>query len=218
MLSWIRRLFLNNIYQKLMSFAAAFFLWYIVQSDETIEITRRLDVTISTPSQMIVKEGRFFAKDVTLRGPRSTLLSYPNRPINITHEVTSLKRGTYRFRLEREMIPRIDSRVRVTINDPVLTLSLDELIKKSLKVKAVFYGSSDPAFSIVDTRILPTTVTVTGPRSNLQKISEVFTQTLDISDIESSKSFTADLELEPFEGLEFSEKSVKVDILVSKAP
>lgn len=207
------RLFANLPY-KLLSLVIACVIWYIVQGEEILEINRKLDVTFEVPQGLAIREGHNISRDVTLRGPRVALSDFSSKPIQATIRLPNGKKGSQRYRIDKEMISHWDNRIKITVHDPFVTIFVDDRASRSVPVKVTILGTPKPGVSIREVRAEPAEVTVTGLKSDLQKLQDVATEVLDIGGLSESKSFPVPLSLAGLPAFELSTQQVVVKINV----
>jgi YbbR domain-containing protein len=205
----------SNIGFKILSVIIAAIIWYVIQGDETLEITRRLDISFEPPQGLAIREGTTVSRDVTLRGPRVALSNFSNKPIQAFYKLPNGRRGTQKVRIDKDMILNWDKRIRVTVHDPYVSLFLDERASKSVPVKIALFGSPKAGLSILDVTSDPVEVTVTGLKSDVQKLNEINTEVIDINNLSESKSFPVPLSISSLSDFEFSVQQVVVHVNLS---
>ena len=82
----------------------AILFWYIVQSEQVLEINRKIRVTLLTPEGFIVKGGSVYYKDATLRGPRALLSHFSMEPLAAHVKLFADKPQTIKIRIDKEYI------------------------------------------------------------------------------------------------------------------
>lgn len=208
------RLF-SNVPYKLLALIIACVIWYIVQSEEILEINRRLDVTFEVPQGLALREGKNISRDVTLRGPRVALSDFSSKPIQSVIRLSG-KKGAVRYRLDKGMIPHWDERIKITIHDPYINLFVDDRASRSVPVKITLLGTPKEGTSIQNARAEPSEVTVTGLKSDLQKLREIPTEVIDITGLSETKSFPVPLSLNGLPEFDLSAEQVIVRVTMTE--
>lgn len=183
----------GNIWYKVTAVILASLFWYIVQGEEILEINRRVVINFSIPKGMVVKGSQTRFKDATLRGPRVLLGDFSTKPLEATIHIPEGKSGPLRFRIDKEYLSQWDPRIKLTVHDPYLIVTVDERSEKKVPVKEVFQGTPASGLMIEKTTIEPDSVTIAGLRSEIQKVREVLTEPIDIKGLSQSKVVTANL-------------------------
>jgi YbbR domain-containing protein len=71
--------------------------------------------------------------------------------------------------------------LEITVEPINVTVQLAEKLVKSVEVAANIVGFPPPGYELSDYRISPTNVTIEGPRSRIDDISQVLTEAIDLS-------------------------------------
>lgn len=206
--------FISNFPYKILALVIACIIWYIVQGEEILEINRRLDVSIELPQGMATREGSVISRDVTLRGPRVALSDFSSKPIQAVIRVPAGKKGSQRYRLDKDMIAHWDNRIKITIHDPFVNVFVDDRASRSVPIRVTLLGTPKSDVSIQDVKVEPPEVTVTGLKSDIQKLQEIPTEVVDVSGLTESKSFPVPLSLMglPEFGLSTQQVVVKINV------
>lgn len=182
MISWLAR----DWGLKLIALILAVGLWHYAIGEEGIEIQRTLPLTveIENPHMSILKTS-VDSVQVTLSVPRGLVSSIASEEFVARHIISAdvTTAGEYSFRLEGRDIQLPSPYIRIMKIEPeVIQVTLDELIIKKLEVKANFSG--DPAFgykvSQEELQLNPNAVLLEGPKAQLDALSVVETQPVDL--------------------------------------
>lgn len=210
---YLNRIFSNFGY-KLLALAIACVVWYVVQGEEILEINRRLDVTFEVPQGLAMRESRSISRDATLRGPRVALSDFSDKPIQAVIRLPNGKKGPQRYRLDKDMIPHWDNRIKITVHDPYVNIFTDDRASRSIPVKVSMLGLPKPGVMIHDVKAEPAEVTVTGLKSDIQKLPEISTEVVDVGGLGESKAFPVPLSLSGLPDFDLSTQQVIVHVTV----
>jgi YbbR domain-containing protein len=177
----------RNFGYKLTALGLATLVWYVVQGEEVLEVSAKLDVKIETPSTLALKDSAVVARDITLRGPRVLVGNMAGKNYLAIIRVPAGKSGNMRYRLDKEFIPRWDNRVRITIHDPYITFTVEERLTKMVAVKPTIIGDAEPPLALDEAIASPPEVEVSGAKSDVARMSELPTEPIDISHLKESK-------------------------------
>ncbi len=208
--------FFRNFQYKISAVVLACLFWYIVQGEEILEINRRIAVNIKVPDGYIVKGPEVRFKDATLRGSRVLLADFSTRPLEATLKIQEGKTGQLRFRIDKEYIKSWDNRIKLAVHDPYLTVFVDEKVSKKVPVKEFLKGVPADGYIIEKTVIKPSTVTISGLKSEINRIEEIQTEPIDVSDLQATKSFDARLVAKDIPETGLSTDKVQVSLLVGE--
>jgi YbbR domain-containing protein len=184
---------LKNIQYKVAALILACLFWYIVQGEEILEVSRRVDVLIKVPEGYVVKGPDIRHLDATLRGSRVLIGDFPAKALEATINVPRGKTGQYRFRIDKDYFKSWDNRIKLTVHDPYITVFVDEKETKKVPVREFLKGVPADGYIIEKSVIKPSVVTVEGPRSEVDKLEEILTEPIDVDNLSANKSFEARL-------------------------
>lgn len=201
---------ISNIGYKLAALGLALIVWYIVQGEEVLEINSKLDVTVEVAPRFALRDGNVLSRDITLRGPRSLVGPMQGRPLQAVIRIPEGKAGSLRYRLDKEFIPRWDNRVRLTIHDPYVTLAVEERLTKKLPVKLMLLGEVDPKLMLEESKSTPNEIEVSGAKSDVQRLTEIGTEPIDISGLKDSKTIVAGIARATLPEVQLDAKEVSV--------
>ncbi|NDE15683.1 YbbR-like domain-containing protein [bacterium] len=187
----LRKMLLDNLPYKVTAVILASMLWYIVQGEEILEVNKRIAVTVAVPDGYTIKGPTLRYKDATLRGPRVLLGQYMEgkKPLEATIKIPPGKAGQLRYRVDRENLTSFDPRVRMTIHDPYIVVTVDEVSGKKVPVREVIEGVPAQGYMIEKIVIDPESVKVTGLKADLAKVNQVATEQINISGLKQPKVF-----------------------------
>ncbi|MGE0684548.1 MAG: YbbR-like domain-containing protein [Candidatus Binatia bacterium] len=192
--SWIFR----NGALKLFSLAFAFGLWLLVNAGERdTEQTMLVPVELRNISQQFVVVGqRPEFVDVRVSGPRTLLGRLSGKKIAL--DLTGVRPGPSSFRVSAELLslPRGVKLLRVTPS--VIGLDIARMIKRVVPVRVDLVGSPPFGYEIGEIEVAPSTVEVSGPAPQVERLAVVMTEVMDISRL--TQSATKNLGLQGLDG------------------
>lgn len=148
------------------------------------------------PVQLVVVGQRVEFIDVRVSGPRTLLGRLNSKRIFL--DLTGVRPGPSSFRVSSELLnlPRGVKLLRVTPS--VITLDIARMTKRVVPVRVDIVGKPPFGYTTGEIEISPSTVEVTGPASQVEKLQAVATETVDVSRV--TQSVTRDLQLQGPEG------------------
>lgn len=188
-MSKLTKLLFANFTYKLIAFMLGVLFWYIVQSEQVLEINRKVRVQLTPPEGFVIKGGNVQYKDATLRGPRALLSHFPLEPITAQIKLFADKPQNIRTRIDREYIRGWNDRIKITIYDAYVSVYIDRKLEKEIPVKQNLLGLPKEGFVIEKTTIVPEKVLVSGAASELQRMDSISTELIDINNISESEMF-----------------------------
>jgi YbbR domain-containing protein len=205
----------KNFGYKLFALFLAIILWSIIQGEQIIEDNREVVVHIDVPKGYAVRGDQRRVLLATVRGPM--VLMSERAPLEARVKVPPLKGSKYRVRIDKEDIKDWDDRLHISIYDPYLTLYVDEEGSRTVPVRWEPQGSIADGFFIKKKIIRPSTIQLTGLKSDLARVREIATEHVELNGVSDNKSF--DVHLIPPEGFSkesLSQDTVNVTIQVSE--
>lgn len=196
-----------------MAILLAIIFWYIVQSEQVLEISRKLRVQLIAPEGFVVKGGNIQYKDANLRGPRALLNHYSMEPINTQVRLFTDKPQNVRVRIDKEYIKNWNDRIKITIYDAYISVYLDKKVEKDIKVKENLTGMPKEGHIVEKVVINPESVVISGPATELQRMDTISTEQIDISGLEESKSLETILMVND-STMKTTPKKVQVNIII----
>ena len=214
----IRSLLFENLPYKITAVILSCMLWYIVQGEEILEVNRRIAVTVIVPDGYTIKGPTLRYKDATLRGPRVLLGQFMEgkKMMEGTIKIPPGKSGQLRYRVDRENLASFDPRIRLTIHDPFIVVTVDEVTSKKIPVREVLQGAPAPGYMLEKVIIDPEFVNINGLKADLAKITQLTTEGIDISGLKQPKVFEVSLIKTGMGDVQFSSTRVNVKVAIGE--
>jgi YbbR domain-containing protein len=194
----LRGWFFHNGTLKLFSLAFAFGLWLLVNAGERdTEQTMLLPVELrNLAPQLVVVGQRVEFVDVRVSGPRTLLSRLSSK--KITLDLSGVRSGPSSFRVNTELLnlPRGVKLLRITPS--VISLDIARMVKRIVPVRVEIIGKPPFGYSAGEIDVSPSTVEVSGPAPQIEKIQAVGTDPVEVSLL--TQSTTRELQLQPPEG------------------
>lgn len=162
---------------RVLALGLALLLWFVLsferretrsekQVQAAVTYMRGDDMVILNPRQTI---------DVTLSGPRETINRVNPFDVSVQVDLRQAEIGTYTVNLTPENVSlpqglRVDS-----LQPSSVEVTLDHLVRSEVAVEPDVRGEPAAGATRGDVEVLPPTVTVTGPQSQLQNLTSLKT-------------------------------------------
>ncbi|MDO4605416.1 MAG: CdaR family protein [Helcococcus sp.] len=181
---------------KLLSLIIAIFMWSYIIASTNPSIPIRLtgvpiiyehtdnlsknDLMIDTDTQKTV--------DITLIGQRNRIINITNSHVRVTADFQGLNEGLNNIRLNYAVPDGI------TIEDyqSSIDVNIEKIINREFPVEIQNAGNLPTDFVLESRQVIPNSITIRGPRSNIDKIAKVVTE-LDLSNLEGNININKDL-------------------------
>jgi YbbR domain-containing protein len=198
MLSSLKTWARHNWFLKVLALIIGVVAWVIASRWVYETITLTVPVELKAGEGMIVKAIEPPLVTVILEYPREAMTPVEAREIDlkIVHDLSGVDTpGTVVFNLEDGDVRR-PPRFRVAgLNPSRITAELDRLGEKVLPVRVSYRGTPRRGYRVVESRVYPSEVKVTGPAGVLEGMSEI--ATVPITVMGRQVTFDAQVDLQP---------------------
>lgn len=206
---------LYNFWYKVASFLIALVIWTFVQGSENIEKNVVITVSIKVPEGFIVKDGSERHLSATIVGPSAIVEKTQNSDLQANINLAEVDTGSTEIEVDTTDISDLDSRLKVTIKNPSISLFIDKKIKKQVPIREILQGYVSPGFKVESVQIDPQILTIEGAKSELENIQFVQTDPIDISGLEATTTKNVFLVKSTSLSVIYSVKKVNVSIVVA---
>lgn len=209
------KIIFGNFTYKVIAALLGIIFWYIVQSEQTLEINRKVRVQLIPPEGFVFKNGNILFKDALLRGPRALLSHFPLEPIVAQLRIFADKPQNIKTRVDREHIKGWNDRIKITIYDASISAFLDRKIEKEILIKQNLLGVPKEGYVVEKTIILPEKISISGSESELQRLDYLLTEPVDVNGLSANKTFESSLQLNDLV-IKTNSKKVQVNVILSE--
>lgn len=181
---------------KLLSLVIAIFMWsYIIASTNPSIPIRLSGVPIiyeNTESlskdDLMIDEDTQRTVDITLIGQRNRIINITNSHVRVTADFQGLNEGLNNIRLNY-VVPD-----GITIEDyqSSLDVNIEKIINREFPVEIQNVGNLPADYMLESRQVVPNSITIRGPRSNIDRIAKVVTE-LDLSNLEGNININKDV-------------------------
>jgi YbbR domain-containing protein len=209
-----------NLGYKLVAVGVAFLLWGVAHSSSSIE--RGFDVPMvlrGLPDDLVIVEQSTGEVNVRIQGSRAALRNLSPADLEYPIEVSGAKPGV--LKVEVDPMPlELPRGARVVSRSPsIVELTLARRGSKTVRVRADLSGEPAPNFRVAAVELDPPRVKVVGAQSEVLRLNEVLTETIDVTGasadvvkevavalggrnlwLEETRPVTARVRIEPVEG------------------
>jgi YbbR domain-containing protein len=176
----------HNFRYKVLALTVALIMWGGSHSTVTEERGFDIPVTmIGVPEDLVVTAQSSDMVNIRVRGSQAALRNLPVGSLEYTVDLRGARPGV----LEREVdavaldLPR--GTQLVSRSPAALDFTLEQKGTKSVRVRADLDGEPAPGFTIAGVEVEPSTVRIAGARSEVLRLNEVLTETIDVSGLSS---------------------------------
>ncbi|MFW6413816.1 MAG: YbbR-like domain-containing protein [Verrucomicrobiota bacterium] len=171
----------RDFWRKSVALFFAVLTWLAVNNRlQEYETFHDIPVTLRYRSDKIIVTQKVFTSDITLRGSQHQLESISTSDIHITANIPIVPEGVYYYDLH--LTPgnvNTPPGLEVARIDPGnLRIPIDRIITREVPVKIQEAGDLPYGYKIVDRRIVPSQVSISGPSKVIDEIDRVETETV----------------------------------------
>ncbi|MBF0495829.1 MAG: hypothetical protein HQK58_04535 [Deltaproteobacteria bacterium] len=194
-MTFLRKLFLQNLPLKILSVVLAFLLWGFVvgEKDSEVGVTVPLEL-VNVPADTAITND--IPADVSLRfkGPRNLVRNLSERGMIKTIDLKDMKPGVNTINLLPESFPVPRGLELIRVSPSSLIIYLERIITKRLRVMASLEGEPADNFAVTKVVVKPDSIIVSGSKSELSATDFLWTAPIDINDIQKNLDITTPLE------------------------
>jgi len=166
---------------KLLSLAFALVLWFFVMGERKVEVGFTMPLELkNVPQGMVVVNEVPNQVEVRLSGPRTLLMNLSSRDVSISVDLADLKPGLTSFKRLEERLD-IPAGLKVTRLSPAfIDVKLERILERPVPVRVALRGQPELGYRVAAVRAIPSEVLVEGAEGELQSISDVATEPVDV--------------------------------------
>lgn len=210
----VRRLFVENAGLKLIALIFAVVLFFIAREQTIREVEIEVPlVATSLPAQRILVSQPPGIVRVRIRGHAQHLTEVLARRTPFELDLSDVEGNKTIYLLPETLENHLGEGVKVlSISPSNFTLEFDTMVKKSVPVMVDILHGPGTYYKVIRERMTvePGQVELRGPSNSLERIKQVHTESLNLSN--STKDFTGRVALESIDGIKTAPSSVQVSI------
>ncbi|MDY0211858.1 MAG: CdaR family protein [Desulfuromonadaceae bacterium] len=210
---------LTNWPIKLLSLAFAVMLWLLVMGEQNTEVGYTVSLEIkNVPKGLIIASEVPGHIDVRLTGSRTLLANIQGSDLGISVDLHDAKPGITTFRSldERLNLPR--SVVVSRLSPSFVDIKLERVVKKEVPLRVVCGGSPAVGYSIEEVMAAPDLIEVEGAESEMKRVTEVETESVDVEGLKTSFSLTVPINYAGIYSRLVKVKTADVQVIIGKIP
>jgi YbbR domain-containing protein len=166
----------------LLSFAIASVLWIMAHGTSSIE--RGVDIPVvfsGIPDDLVITDQTADVVNIRVLGSRAALRNVGPSEQEYRVDVSGAKPGLLVHEVETALI-EVPGGAQITSRSPaVIEVQFERRGRKAVRVRADLEGEPAEGFEITAVEVDPPHVWLTGARSDVLRLSEVVTETIDVS-------------------------------------
>jgi YbbR domain-containing protein len=177
----VRWLF-HNLRYKLLALGVALLLWSV--SHTTTSIERGFDIPVAIhglPEDLVVTSQSSDAVNIRVRASRAALRALSAEAIDYPVDLGGARAGLAEIEVDTTRID-LPRGVEIVSRSPLnLDFTLERRGTKSVRVRPDLEGVPATGYKLGEVSVEPARVRITGARSEVLRLSEVLTETIDVT-------------------------------------
>lgn len=195
----LKRLLLSTLRHpqyKLLALALAIVAWTYVQGDEVHETRIKAPIVWTLPPHLTTPEPLPNAVMLTVRGTRAATRRAREADVVLPVDISDIGVGEHALAFE-DFTPRnLPQGVEVLSTSPSsVRFALDEIATRKVSLEPVLVGDPGPDHAVGEVTLEPQVVEIVGPRGVVERLREVKTAPLDVSELREDSTLDVDLDL-----------------------
>lgn len=195
---YIKEFFMENWSLKLTAVLLSLILWLFVRGEPgQVKFISGVPLEVRVPRHMEITYERPTSVDVTLRGTAfsNMLIGQPNPTCIIDLQGANEGEHTITLTKENIAIPR-GSGIEVTkVNPDTVSVILERTLSKEVPIVVPVRGDPARGYEMYAKYSKPSTAVITGPRSHVDPINEIPTESVSISGLKQPTKFYVGLNI-----------------------
>jgi YbbR domain-containing protein len=217
---FIKEYVLENWTLKATALLLALMLWLFVRGEPGPERVVTIPLEVQLPSQMEIVNERVSTVEVTMRGANLSG-KWSNLPLpTCVIDLQKAREGEHPVTLTRDniRIPKGSGIEVLQVNPARVVLVLERTFSKEVPILVPLKGKLPKGFEIINQTRYPNRLTVTGPRSRVEPITEVATEPIELKNQTQSARFMVNLNLKDTAIRTSWVDPIQVDLDIGPAP
>ncbi len=188
----------KDLLLKVISLCLGTLLWYLVVGEDQVDMNIQVPMEILNLPENLVISNQFKKElDVTVRGPRSIIQDLRNRNISRPVDLSKAEPGSIVIKNMKDSIP-LPRGINVLQLQPAnITLSIDQLIQKTIPIHTVTEGEVTPGYRLKQITLDPDKIVVSGPQTTLNSVLSLRTYVINLDGLNHSTTLPVHLNLTP---------------------
>lgn len=173
----------------LLSAAIAMILWGMAHGTSSIE--RSVDIPVifdDVPDDLVITGQSVDTVNIRVQGSRAALRNVSPTKLEYRIDISEAQPGPAVYEVDASRVDQdLPRGARIVSRSPSnIEVSLEKKGRKSLRIRADVEGQPAEGYTIARVEVEPTHVWVTGARSDVLRLAEVVTETVEVEGISES--------------------------------
>lgn len=177
----------SNLGLKLFAFVIAVFLWWVAHGSTSVERGYDLPIVLrGVPEELVITDQSGDVVNVRVLGSRAALRNLRPDRQEYSVDVSGARPGVSEFEIDMSHLD-LPRGARIVSRSPAqVSLTFERRGSKSVPVRPDLEGTPAPGYAIEKIEVDPPRMRVSGARSEVLRLGEVVTETIDVNGLAES--------------------------------
>lgn len=190
------RIRLKECALKVLALCLGLFLWYFVVGEDQVDINIAVPIEIlNLPADLVISNQYKKNIEASIRGPRSIIQELRQQNITLPVDLSKASPGSKVLTNEADSIPFPNGITVLRLQPTNTTLLIDKLVQKKFPIDPVIEGEPLAGFMLSKIQLKPETITVSGPKTLLDKQLALKTYVINLDGLDHSTNLQVKLDL-----------------------
>ena len=188
----------SDLWLLIVAVITASFLWLLAHRSSTIQ--RGYDVPVSlkgVPERLVITEQSADAVNIQVQSTAAAHREISSAQLDYEVDVSGAKPGPAIYAVDPTLVlEQLPRGAQITSRSPAnIEVTYERRGRKSVQIRPVLEGEPADGFLLTEVGVDPPRVWLVGARSSVLRLSEVVTETIDVTGIQESAEHEARLDL-----------------------
>jgi YbbR domain-containing protein len=190
----LRSYVLDNLGLKIFSLLFAVALWLIVARDPIAEVAITVPIEFHhVPENLDINSENIPTAQVRVRGAARLVHGLRPEEVHVEVDLAGAKPGERTFDLTAQQVHQPTDLQVVQVVPSQFRISLDSVLTRTVEVRPRVTGNFASGLRIARIEVSPSAVTISGPRSRVEKVESATTDPIDASGVVTNQAFSANV-------------------------
>jgi YbbR domain-containing protein len=190
----LRSYVFDNLGLKIFSLLFAVALWLIVARDPIAEVAITVPIEFHhVPENLDINSENIPTAQVRVRGAARLVHGLRPEEVHVEVDLAGAKPGERTFDLTAQQVHQPTDLQVVQVVPSQFRISLDSILTRTVEVRPRVTGNFASGLRIARIEVSPSAVTISGPRSRVEKVESATTDPIDASGVVTNQAFSANV-------------------------
>jgi YbbR domain-containing protein len=190
----LRSYVFDNLGLKIFSLLFAVALWLIVAHDPIAEVAITVPIEFHhVPENLDINSENIPTAQVRVRGAARLVHGLRPEEVHVEVDLAGAKPGERTFDLTAQQVHQPTDLQVVQVVPSQFRISLDSILTRTVEVRPRVTGNFASGLRIARIEVSPSAVTISGPRSRVEKVQSATTDPIDASGVVTNQAFSANV-------------------------